>query len=504
MDREIYNLECAHMDALEAWAFAWGERLLSCEPIDSADRAALADAARNIYETSGLPAPGQLLFAASPLAAEVSARMAAGLRQLDCWGWRCLDARTWEEGARCGTPGPEDIPVHPRAAAFADAVNLLTREGAAGALPPVQYPAVRRTVLRAVELASRVVAGAVEEEAEWDPPQADARDFSLVPPQPGGEPGGARRIPGAETALALVAAASQADSTASRLRAAGERQAGQAVERATHSRTLFMVREALEGHPGFAGAHGVMVAARAGRDRVLAAVGRRLDARDDLPPVARCLLRCVAWADDRGGGRDALWRPLPRWISFFEHVVGLRRLAHRLVWRHHETAEQRGRLLIARHGFAVATDRPERVALDWFARLHSEAGPSLRWRDGWELHHSSGVRVPGWLGGPRGADLDPRWYPALRGAEVQREFVRKVGMERMCAALGVTTLDRRGGYELLAVNLGRPTGAWPYLRMVNPSTGDMHLEPVARECASVEQALNFRNGGPFRHLAPLT
>ena len=53
-------------------------------------------------------------------------------------------------------------------------------------------------------------------------------------------------------------------------------------------------------------------------------------------------------------------------------------------------------------------------------------------------------------------------------------------------------------YELLEVDLKGQTGAWPYLKMRNPSIPVWHLEAVARECKTVADALTFRNGTSVR------
>lgn len=48
--------------------------------------------------------------------------------------------------------------------------------------------------------------------------------------------------------------------------------------------------------------------------------------------------------------------------------------------------------------FCVVSDLPEILEIDADDRPHSEIGPSLRWRDGWELYHWHGIRVPGsWI-----------------------------------------------------------------------------------------------------------
>jgi hypothetical protein len=54
------------------------------------------------------------------------------------------------------------------------------------------------------------------------------------------------------------------------------------------------------------------------------------------------------------------------------------------------------------------------------------------------------------------------------------------------------------------VDLKGTTGLWPYLKMRNPSIGVYHMEAVKKSCRTVHEALVFRNGGEFEHIAPLT
>ena len=45
------------------------------------------------------------------------------------------------------------------------------------------------------------------------------------------------------------------------------------------------------------------------------------------------------------------------------------------------------------------------------------------------------------------------------------------------------------------IDLKGETGKWPYLKMKNPSIGCYHLECVAQECKTVQEAINFRASG---------
>ena len=135
------------------------------------------------------------------------------------------------------------------------------------------------------------------------------------------------------------------------------------------------------------------------------------------------------------------------------------------------------------------------VARGWNShRLHCEAGPAVAWPDGWGVYVLHGVRVPGWIVETPADQLDPALLLKEPNAEVRRELVRKVGIERVCKKLDAKVVDQQGEYELLSLDLqdGRQR---PYLKMRNPSIGVFHIEGVHPDCETVQQALNWRAYG---------
>lgn len=146
-----------------------------------------------------------------------------------------------------------------------------------------------------------------------------------------------------------------------------------------------------------------------------------------------------------------------------------------------------------RGGIAYTTPGPSETL--WKGRqLHNDKGAAVKFSvDGWkDLYFLNGVKVPKWLVATREGDLDPRKVLELKNAEVRREFVRKVGIERICYSLKAVVRDRVGNYELLLLFLddNRPR---PYLKMLNPSIDTWHVEGVPPQITTVEQALRWRN-----------
>lgn len=141
----------------------------------------------------------------------------------------------------------------------------------------------------------------------------------------------------------------------------------------------------------------------------------------------------------------------------------------------------------------IISDRPTVMELDDNLELHNQTGPALSYPDGWSVYALNGVRVPQWLVETPAEQIDAHELFRTENAEVRREIVRKVGIERVCRDLGAKVVDRDGDYELLW--LGLEDGLTrPYLKMKNPSIGVYHIEGVHPTCRTVQQALNWRNG----------
>ena len=79
--------------------------------------------------------------------------------------------------------------------------------------------------------------------------------------------------------------------------------------------------------------------------------------------------------------------------------------------------------------------------------------------------------------------------------EVRREFVRKIGIERVTNELGWKVIDKKETYELGTLEVV-PESRRVYLKMLNPSVeGVWHIEAVHPDCNTVQEAINWRAYG---------
>ena len=141
--------------------------------------------------------------------------------------------------------------------------------------------------------------------------------------------------------------------------------------------------------------------------------------------------------------------------------------------------------------FVVISEKPTQINMKNML-LHNETGASIEYADGFSVYSLNGVRVPKEIVMTSAEKLDPKLILKEQNAEVRREIVRKIGVERVCKSLNAKVIDRQDNYELLNLDLGDRFR--PYLKMKNPSIGVYHIEGVHPDCDTVEKALNWRNG----------
>ena len=124
--------------------------------------------------------------------------------------------------------------------------------------------------------------------------------------------------------------------------------------------------------------------------------------------------------------------------------------------------------------------------------LHKDLAPAIKFRGDYEIFALNGVEMSKELVMTPAQELDVQLVLKEKNAEIRREIVRKIGVERLLTELKADVIDEMDSYQLLGLTLddGRVR---PYLKMTNPSTGTFHVEGVAPEIKTVVEALAWRN-----------
>jgi hypothetical protein len=122
--------------------------------------------------------------------------------------------------------------------------------------------------------------------------------------------------------------------------------------------------------------------------------------------------------------------------------------------------------------------------------LHNENGPAIKYND-LDIYSLNGVNVSKEIVTTSWNKLDSKLILKESNAEVRREIVRKIGIEKICKDLNANVIDKKYNYELLLLDIN-DNNPRPYLKMKNPSIGVYHIEGVGANCKTVEDALLFR------------
>lgn len=124
--------------------------------------------------------------------------------------------------------------------------------------------------------------------------------------------------------------------------------------------------------------------------------------------------------------------------------------------------------------------------------LHNATGPAIRYADDFEIYALNGVVMKKAYIMTPADKIDLKEVFAEKNADVRRELVAKVGIKRIIDEMNAIIADEVDDYQLIILDIG--SSRRPYLRMVNPSTGDTHIEGVPVGIKSVRSALAWRNG----------
>lgn len=152
----------------------------------------------------------------------------------------------------------------------------------------------------------------------------------------------------------------------------------------------------------------------------------------------------------------------------------------------------------------IASSLPTSIMLDDRNRLHHEADHAIKYADGTGYYFLSGLLFnnESWFFNPNLSDIEKaQKILTIQNVEQRQEALRVFGMNKV-----YTLLDRQvleigcentpfEGYELWTIDLGISTGPSKYLKMVNPSTKEIHVEAVHDNVKSLKDALKFRTPG---------
>ena len=127
--------------------------------------------------------------------------------------------------------------------------------------------------------------------------------------------------------------------------------------------------------------------------------------------------------------------------------------------------------------------------------LHNSNGPSIKYKNDFELYHLNGVKVTKDIIKIKPEKITVNMILREQNVEVRRELLRKLGIDNFIKKLKTKPVNVSEDkiYELYKIKIGDNIKA-TYLKMLNPSLENTyHFEGVSNNCNTVEQALAWRD-----------
>jgi len=189
----------------------------------------------------------------------------------------------------------------------------------------------------------------------------------------------------------------------------------------------------------------------------------------------------------------AYWGSHVCYLSAMRDIIGLQ-LPEFEKYKYWEEAAIHGTFRVMHEDFCIVSDFPEVLKVDDQNRPHCQDGPSHRWRDGWELYHWHGVKVPKeWIINP--GHLTAKMALTWDNIEERRAACEILGWAKILKELKAKVIDTDGDPEigeLVEVDLP-DIGKEKFLRVLC-GTGREFALPVPPDMKTALQAQSWTWG----------
>ncbi len=193
--------------------------------------------------------------------------------------------------------------------------------------------------------------------------------------------------------------------------------------------------------------------------------------------------------DSGYGQHDVDWLAF---YDFFREVWGLEKETEKL--KGHFLIAQSANWYLPHKNICWISERHNILNLNNRGQLHCENGLALAYPDGWGIYALNGIRTkPEYVLTPAGK-ITPEMILKEQNVDQRRELIRKVGVDKLTSQGKV--VEENNGYKLIDMSpIFVGINYAPHLLMKNLSVPDTyHLEGVAPECKTIQQAINWRAG----------
>ena len=188
-----------------------------------------------------------------------------------------------------------------------------------------------------------------------------------------------------------------------------------------------------------------------------------------------------------------LWSSYVCWIDFCISVLNCNYNWDN--WRVLESIVKYCGWIYPLRNICIVCDRPRKLLLDAQYRPHALEQPAIEFVDGYNLYAYHGVRLPEVYGKSNPQEWRSKWILTTENAELRRVLIQEIGYERICQDLQTIEIDNWQEYTLLRIDEEADIEPIFILKMVCPSTGNIHTLRVPPDVNSAKEAVKWINWG---------
>ncbi|MBV6621923.1 MAG: hypothetical protein KI793_03045 [Rivularia sp. (in: Bacteria)] len=143
----------------------------------------------------------------------------------------------------------------------------------------------------------------------------------------------------------------------------------------------------------------------------------------------------------------------------------------------------------------IVSERPVKLYFDNENRLHAEGKPAMQFADGYSVYAYHGTTLPEKYGKHHSKEWQPSWLLQERNAELRKILIQEIGYSRILEELQAVELNTYQEYTLLQINSDIDIEPIYLLKMICPSTGDIHVLRVPPQMKTAREAITWINWG---------
>lgn len=188
-----------------------------------------------------------------------------------------------------------------------------------------------------------------------------------------------------------------------------------------------------------------------------------------------------------------LWSSYVCWVDFCISVLGCE--YNQNDWWVFESVVKYCGWIYPLRNLCIICDRPRKLLLDNEYHPHAEGKPAIEFADGYSLYANHGVRLPEEYGKLHPDQWEAKWLLTTENAELRRVLIQEIGYDKICQDLQTVEIDTWQEYTLLRIDDDADIEPIFILKMICPSTGNIHTLRVPPDIDSAKEAVRWVNWG---------